>query len=217
MIVRYWMTPSPHAVAPDADIVDAHALMHRHDVRRLPVVDGDKLVGIICQSDLYCLIPPGVAAASITGELEARLEGRTVRELMTASPATCGPNDPMEEVGERMRSEKVGALPVLDRGAVVGIITESDVLAALAAVARAGTSAVRLSLRLSSSRKERLDVFSRIANLARDHDVEILTLLTHKLADSNSQIVTLRVRGTGYSEFLAELTTGDFQLMLVQD
>ena len=217
MIVRYWMTADPITTCPETLVVDAHSVFVREKVRRLPVLVGERMVGILSKSDLYRFVSPDRASDSLTGELESRVATRTVEDVMTRDPATCGPNDPLEEVGETMRRLKVGALPVVQGDRLIGIITESDTLAALAAVAQAGTDSTRLSLRLPVDRSARQDVFAQMVDLARQADVEIRTLLSHLAPDGKYQIITLRVHGEGCQSFTKSLIANDFQVMLVQD
>jgi CBS domain-containing protein len=123
--VQDFMTPDPIVIAPGASLVEAYNLMFDHEIRRLPVVEGEELVGIVTLSDILQATP----GRPDESDLETRLEMSTytVRDLMTYDPITIVPEDTIQEAAERMLEYKVSGLPVLQNGRVVGIVTESDI------------------------------------------------------------------------------------------
>ena len=116
MLVRDRMSRPAVTVRQDADFQKALALMQEKKLRRLPVVDDDsQLVGIIVERDLL------VAAMRY---LQSRVE---VGDLMTRNVVTIGPDADLNEVARTMLERKIGGLPVVEHGRLVGIITESDI------------------------------------------------------------------------------------------
>ena len=116
MLVRNRMSRPAVTVRQDADFQKALALMQEKKLRRLPVVDDDgQLVGIVVERDLL------VAAMRY---LQSRVE---VGDLMTRNVVTVGPDTDLAEVARTMLERKIGGLPVLEQGRLVGIITESDI------------------------------------------------------------------------------------------
>jgi len=116
MLVRNRMSGPAVTVRQDADFQKALALMQEKKLRRLPVVDDDgQLVGIIVERDLL------VAAMRY---LQSRVE---VGDLMTRNVVTIGPDADLNEVARTMLERKIGGLPVVEHGRLVGIITESDI------------------------------------------------------------------------------------------
>jgi CBS domain-containing protein len=116
MLVRNRMSGPAVTVRQDADFQKALALMQEKKLRRLPVVDEDgQLVGIIVERDLL------VAAMRY---LQSRVE---VGDLMTRNVVTIGPDADLNEVARTMLERKIGGLPVVEHGRLVGIITESDI------------------------------------------------------------------------------------------
>jgi acetoin utilization protein AcuB len=112
MLVRDRMTTPVITARPETETSAALKLMYVHKVRRLPVVDErGGLTGIVTQRTLY---EHGKAATP-------------VGQLMTATPYTIAPQTPIVEAAAKMRTLGVGALPVVDHGQLVGIITESDI------------------------------------------------------------------------------------------
>lgn len=111
------MTPDVVTVSPAASVVDALDILNANSVRHLPVLDGDRLVGILSDRDLRM---------AMTG----RPEETTVADVMTRDPFTVAPDTPVEDAARTLTEEQVGCLPVLEDGALVGILTASDVLQA---------------------------------------------------------------------------------------
>jgi CBS domain-containing protein len=126
LIVRNWMTPDPVTVSPKTTLPDAHDLMKRRRVRRLPVVDEDKLVGIVTLGDVREASPSDATTLSIY-EMNYLLSRLTVEKIMTKNVLTLTPGTPIREAAGMMLLHKVSGLPVVENDRLVGIITESDI------------------------------------------------------------------------------------------
>jgi acetoin utilization protein AcuB len=125
-LVRDWMTPMPVTVSPSTPLRDAYWLMIDHKVHRLPVMDDERLVGIVTLDDLRRAEPPtgiGLDLVKITDMLSKM----TVRQVMTKDPRTIAPDAPLIEAAQMMLEHEVSALPVMEDSQLVGIITESDI------------------------------------------------------------------------------------------
>jgi CBS domain-containing protein len=116
MLVRNRMSLPAVTVRQDADFQKSLALMQEKKLRRLPVVDDDgQLVGIVVERDLL------VAAMRY---LQSRVE---IGDVMTRNVVSVGPDTDLNEVARTMLERKIGGLPVVEDGRLVGIITESDI------------------------------------------------------------------------------------------
>jgi CBS domain-containing protein len=125
--VSDWMTDSVISVAPDLPIATAHQIMKNNDIRRLPVVDGEKLIGIITIGDVREASPSDATTLSIW-ELNYLWSQLTVEKVMTKEPFTAKPTTSIFEVARSMLEDKISGLPVVDDdNNLVGIITESDI------------------------------------------------------------------------------------------
>ncbi|HXX94958.1 MAG TPA: CBS domain-containing protein [Planctomycetota bacterium] len=122
MLVREWMTAPATTVAPSLDAVAALERMIELGFRRLPVEHQGKLVGIVTRGDLE-------AKLGWDRMLWRRL-GRRVEDAMTSKPFTVGPEDTLEKAVEMMLHHRIGGIPVVESGRIVGIVTESDVFRA---------------------------------------------------------------------------------------
>jgi CBS domain-containing protein len=115
MRVQDRMTLSPIFVTPDDTVAAARAKMNAGKFRRLPVTHDGKLVGILSEYDLAGYKPPA---------------STRVRDLMTANPITVSPDDTLEHAARLLIKRMIGALPVLQNGLLVGIISARDIFMA---------------------------------------------------------------------------------------
>ncbi len=130
MLVRDWMTPEPTTATPDTPVLDALRLLREKGFRRLPVMDGARLTGIVTRKDLKDATPSQATTLSVW-ELSALLSKLTVGEIMARPVVTAKEEEYMEDAALRMQERGVGGLPVLGEGGQLsGIITVSDVLRA---------------------------------------------------------------------------------------
>jgi acetoin utilization protein AcuB len=128
--VRDWMTPDPITISSDADVPEAYWLMVNHKIRRLPVVERGKLVGIITLEDLRRMMPADVIRVD-PARVSDMLSKTLVRHMMTKDPKTISASALLIEAASQMLEHRIGALPVMDGDKLVGIITESDIFRAL--------------------------------------------------------------------------------------
>lgn len=126
-LVKDWMTREVVTIGPDATLADAHRLMSDRRIRRLPVMNAGRLVGIVTQDDLQSAAPSDAISVNIY-ELSYLVSRLKVSRVMTPHPITVSPRATIGRVAELMLEHKIGSLPVLDEtGQLVGIITESDI------------------------------------------------------------------------------------------
>lgn len=131
ILVREWMATPVKTVDVETPVADAYNIMMEQGIRRLPVLDGEKLVGIVTLGDLREARPSPATSLSIY-ELNYLLSKLTVGKVMTHNPFTILPETPIQNAARLMLDRKVGGLPVVDEaGHLVGIITESDIFSML--------------------------------------------------------------------------------------
>lgn len=129
--VRDWMTSDPVMIESGSSLGAVRAKMQRADVHRLLVVDeDDRLVGIVTWGDLTEAWPSRYSALDPPEirELMARVD---VAEIMASPVTSVDPDATMAEAVSMMFEHRFGALPVVEEGRVVGILTNSDILQGL--------------------------------------------------------------------------------------
>jgi len=131
MRVNDIMTSPALVIGPTTTVPEAIALMKEHHIRHLPVVEDDRLVGMISRGDLReASITASINADSY--ELHFMLSRLTIGKLMSRKVFTVTPDAPLVHAAELMTEHKIAGLPVVDeKASVVGIVTESDLLRTL--------------------------------------------------------------------------------------
>jgi CBS domain-containing protein len=119
------MTPNPITITMQTTLPEAKRLMDQHYVRRLPVIHKGKLVGIVTRGDIREAQASTATTLSVY-ELNYLLDEIPAKDFMAYEPITISPDAPIGEAARRMMQHKVGGLPVVENGELVGIITETD-------------------------------------------------------------------------------------------
>ena len=135
LIVRDYMTADPLTLEPEDSLMTALQVMRLRGVRRVPVVLGGVLMGLLVEGDLKRAEP-----STLTGsqeEFNRVMESTAISRIMIQNPVTVTANQPLAEAVEILYNTKYGALPVMDESRVVGILTDYDMLRALIDLLRA--------------------------------------------------------------------------------
>jgi len=161
MKVGDWMVKDLVTITKGHSIQDCLALMKRHSIRHLPVVDGDKLIGLVTEGDIR-----QVLLASMIEELQ-------VEDVMIVDPITVTPDTHIEDAAKVIYYNKIGGLPVVDEeDHVVGIITVADILAAFIELMGLVKSSSRIDVILG----EDPEAFERVSGLIRSRGGEIISV-----------------------------------------
>jgi len=130
MRVSAIMTRDLILVSPDDSVEIAVDLLRRRGVRHLLVAKKNRLVGIVSDRDIKRALDPRKTRKKLLGigGLYFLLEPILVREIMTHDPVTIGPGMSAQDAALIMVAERFGALPVVQKGETVGIVTETDLL-----------------------------------------------------------------------------------------
>lgn len=146
MHVSEIMTRDLVTVSPDDSVEEAVKLLQRRGIRHLLVLEGNKLVGIVSDRDIKRTLDPRKTRKKImgVGGLYFLLEPLVVREIMTPNPVTIPPQTEIRQAAWIMVQRRFGALPVVDEGRVLGIVTETDVLCYFAELENGEAAAPRL-------------------------------------------------------------------------
>lgn len=145
MRVEHIMSSPVITVTGDTPVLEAANLMKERGIERLPVLDGSRLVGIVTK-DRVLRASPSAATSLSLHEIHYLFAKLTVREIMEADPVTVTPSTTVEEAVRLAQQKRVGCLPVMDGGKVVGILTTNDffylVLNPLLGIGQEGSRAI---------------------------------------------------------------------------
>ena len=155
MFARDYMTRSVTTVHPEDYLVDVRKSMQDLNVRHLPVVDGGKLVGIVSLNTIRDAAPSKATDLSIH-EVHYLLSKMKIREVMKKDVVFCGPDDHVEDIAKIMQTKRIGAVPVVDDGQLVGILTNDDMFRILMKMLGMDSPGKRITLEMDRGKGELL-------------------------------------------------------------
>ncbi|WP_242341220.1 MULTISPECIES: CBS domain-containing protein [Anaeromyxobacter] len=131
LTVGDWMTRNPITIGDDASIVEAIHLLRERNIRRLPVMKGDRIVGLVTEKMLLGYMP-AKATSLDQWELQYLLSKTPVTAAMNPKPHTVKPETPISEAAKLLHDRKLnGVIVAGTRGELVGILTTTNALEAL--------------------------------------------------------------------------------------
>ncbi len=164
MLVKDYMTRHPLMAEPSMSIVEAQRYMGENNIRHLPVVGGGKhLLGLVTRQTL--LVDPGRLGSLEMWEITRYLSGLLIKDVMIEAEdvIAVGSDIAIEEAARTMVENKVGCLPVLEEGIVVGVITEIDLLAQLMEMMATRVPGVRVTVQMPNVKGELAKLVGAIA------------------------------------------------------
>jgi acetoin utilization protein AcuB len=213
MLVYERMSRHPLIVSSDTPVDAALKRMREEKVRRFPVVeDESKVVGIVSEKDLLYAAPSPATSLSIY-ELHYLLSRITVEQVMTRNVITVEETDPLEEAARIMVDNKVGGLPVLREGKLVGIITETDIFKTFMEMLGARNQGLRLTLLCPEQRGQ----LAALTGAAAELGGNIISLGTFWGKDAASAIVTMKVVGVDKDALMEKIRPHVLEVIDVRD
>ncbi len=173
-----------------SDTLD-HALttLKRFNIRHLPVVKGDRVVGIVSDRDVKKAAPSPFDYPTAE-EFRAFTSAVSVKEIMTKEVITVAPLTPIEEAASLMSQKRIGALPVVQEGRLVGMITETDVLGVMTEMMGATQTASRIEIEIPASP----GTLTEVIGIVEGQQVEIASLVTLPAREGARRLLILRLR-----------------------
>ena len=188
MFVKEWMSRGLITVAPNATLDEALKLMETNKIRRLPVVDGGKLVGIVTERDLM-KVSPSPATTLSKYELNYILEKIIIKDIMSKKLYTINQNSTIEEAALILFNEKIGGIPVVeDSGAIVGVITETDLFKAFVNIMGLTEGKTRFTLEVEN----KVGIVKEIAGVFSEAGINISSMVTCHRDDDNIYELVIR-------------------------
>ena len=206
LLVRDSMTREVVAVAPETTAAEALALCRMNRIRHLPVLEGERLVGVISDRDLRAATP--ALGDSVRAEAldRIRVADEMAREVMTAHP-----EDPIEDAAMAMYERKFGCLPVVDGEDLVGMLTTSDVMRALVRLVGAHKPGSRLEVALPS----RSGSMAEVTQIVRNEGVDIVSILasSENEDEAGERVAALRVATIDPKQVVESLKAAEYRIL----
>ena len=157
----------------------------------MPVVDEQgKLIGVVAQTDLLHASPSMATPVNVF-EMSYLLANLHVREVMSSPPITVSEDAPLEEAARVMVEKKIGCLPVMRNGVLVGMITETDIFETFVEVLGGGEASLRVTLRVLDVRGE----LARLAGVIAGLGGNICSVAAFRGEDPEHAYLTFRLEG----------------------
>jgi len=191
MLIAERMSHPVITIHADTPIQEALSLMRRERIRRLPVVDrSGKLIGIVSEKDLLNASPSSATSLSVW-EVNYLISKILVEEVMVRDVITVAEDTPVEEAARIMTDHRIGGLPVMRDGELVGMITETDLFKLFLELLGAREAGVRVSALIPNRRGE----LAKVASAVRDAGGNIIAVVTFLGESAENRQLTLKVEG----------------------
>ena len=184
MYVKNRMTANPYTITYDAPISEVIELMRTKNLKRVPVVKGEQVVGILTQTDIQKVSPTKATTLSIF-EVNYLLSKTKVNDAMSKDVITIAPDALLEEAAVLMRENRIGTLAVVEDNKLVGIITESDIFDAFIDLLGAREQGSRITI-------EALDVpgaLARITKVFQEFNANITNIVAYRGTNGTSDVI----------------------------
>jgi acetoin utilization protein AcuB len=209
MFVKDRMSSNLVTTTESTPIVDAGEVMRKNGFARMPVVRDGKLVGIITREDLLKVSPSAATSLSVW-ELNYVLSKLTVKDAMTKEPVTIDSEATIEEAALLMRTRDIGALPVVDAGKLVGLITESDIFDAFVDMMGLKDTGTRLVVDI----EDRVGGIADLTEIIKEQGLNIISLaIFHRRSEYAECVV--RLESTQSEPLVQVLTAKGYRVLHV--
>ncbi len=190
MFVGERMSHPVITVTPEVPIHDALVMFKKEHIRRAPVVKDGKLIGIISERDLLNASPSPVTSLSVW-EMNYLMSKVTVKQVMSKKVKTIDVGTPIEEAARIMADLKIGGLPVMRDGKVVGMITETDLFKIFLELMGARTKALRVTAVID----DKPGTLAKITKAIAEEGGNFISFGQFTGNDPSTKVLTFKVAG----------------------
>lgn len=201
MKVKSWIHKHPIVINRTALLQEAVQLMKQHNIRHLPVVDDDgDLVGFVTESDLRQFSFPSM------------VEDIPVHQVMVTNPRTIDANASIEEAARIIHDKKIGGLPVMEDGRLVGVITASDLLSAFIEVMGLLKATTRLDVLVSEERGG----IEAVTKIIKEHGADIVNVAMDS-KEGKKKVYYFRLENCDADPLVKDLRAAGHQVLSVME
>lgn len=202
MLIEDVMKSPVVTVTPDDTAAEALLRARKGRFRHLPVLDGDKVVGVVSDRDLRGIVP------TLVPESERILAETEVRQVMHPTVIVAHPLDPVEDAARLMYEHKIGCLPVVSGEQLVGIVTETDVLRSFVEMSGGLQTGSRLEIEVF----DRPGVLAEIGEITRQHHVNVASVFTHPGHRPGYTVLVVRLQALDVRPVIRDLKAAGFEV-----
>lgn len=209
MKVKDRMTTGVKTVQLETSIAEGFRLMKDNNIRRLPVLEKDKVVGIITLTDLHQATPSTATTLSIH-ELNYLLAKTKIKDILPKKQRviTVTPDNYIETAAKIMRFNKISGLPVVDKEKLVGIVTETDIFDALIDILGVKRAHSRIDLLV----RERPGTLAEIISLVAEAGINILNTVVYYEEKKDRYRIILRLESLDNDELIKKITAKGYEI-----
>ncbi|WP_336635355.1 acetoin utilization AcuB family protein [Lysinibacillus fusiformis] len=206
MIVEEIMNEEPYTLAPTNTVLEALKLMRDKKVRHLPVIDEERhVLGVITERDIKEVLP-----SSLQDEPNSPVFQAKVEEIMVKDPLVGHPLDFVEEVALTFYESKVGCLPIVSGGKLVGIVTTTDLLYTYIELTGATEPGSKIEIRVADTP----GVLFEITKIFHHHHANVQSVLVYPDSENTqNKILSVRVKTLNPLAMIKDLRKEGFDVL----
>lgn len=206
MIVEEIMNDKPYTLAPTNTVQEALKLMRAKKVRHLPVVDDEHhVLGVITERDIKEVLP-----SSLQDEPNSPIFNAKVEDIMVKDPLIGHPLDFVEEVALTFYESKIGCLPIVSGGKLVGIVTTTDLLYTYIELTGATEPGSKIEIRVSDTP----GVLFEITKIFHQHHANVQSVLVYPDSENTqNKILSVRVKTLNPLAMIEDLRKEGFDVL----
>lgn len=208
MLVRKKMKKDLITINKSERMTVAKKILEEKNIRHLPVVEGKKLIGLVTNMDIRKAEASPATSLEIR-ELHYLLDKLTVGEIMTRNVITISPDVSVEEATTILHDNKIGCLPVVEDGNLVGIITENDVMEILINVMGMKEKGSRLEV----VAEDKPGALAEITRIIKEHNVNIISVVTDVADEPGKRVVVFKLKTFYFEPIKKALEAAGFPVL----
>jgi len=212
MRVRDFMKKDLITVDTETPIMAALDTMKQNHIKRLPVTKGDKFVGLVTRAMIRDASPSDATSLSVY-ELNYLISKMKVKDIMVKDPVTISPDMPVEEAIWMGKEKGIGAFPVVEKGKLIGIITESDISGIVSRALGLGEKgSKRITIATSGNRYGYL---SNLVEVLDSYEIPILSILSIPKEGSEEWYLIIRIKADDANKAAEDLKAKGYKVIEV--
>lgn len=205
--VRDAMTREVSTLGPEASAGEALVLCRERNIRHIPIVQAGRLIGVVSDRDLRDVSPPRGAS-----DEENAMAWVRVGDMMTADVRTSHPLDTIEHAARELEGHKIGCLPVVADGELVGIITSSDLMRVLVQLVGAHGPGTWIEVEVPNEP----GTLAGIVDVIRDRKVNIGGIFLTAAGRATNRIIVIRLETMDSAGVVANLEEAGYDVTVTE-